>query len=267
MPNLNTLNIITAQARVPHFHEDFPLILFWSQKSGCTSLALWFFYQINLLETALEGYEDSEYIHNYEFSIYKSDVTYQDKLINTLQNKQTNAYKLVRDPYKRAISAFLFFIPFFEIQHPHWNPIKRYLYNNENSPKGFSFKQFLYYLQYNKEIDIAVDPHYAQQYVPGEEEFVTNYIYLENFDTTIRALEMKYNLKQAPLHILTNSKHHQSGKLLYEGNYADVDITDPLFPLFPTYQSFYDKETLELIHSIFYQDFKTYKYPKLLLNS
>ena len=78
---------------------------------------------------------------------------------------------------------------------------------------------------------------------------------------------MKYNLKQAPLHILTNSKHHQSGKLLYEGNYADVDITDPLFPLFPTYQSFYDKETLELIHSIFYQDFKTYKYPKLLLNS
>ena len=32
MPNLNALNIITAQARVPHFYEDFPLILFWSQK-------------------------------------------------------------------------------------------------------------------------------------------------------------------------------------------------------------------------------------------
>lgn len=58
MPNLNALNIITAQARLPHFHEDFPLILFWSQKSGCTSLALWFFYQINLLETALEGDKD-----------------------------------------------------------------------------------------------------------------------------------------------------------------------------------------------------------------
>ena len=41
MPNLNALNIITAQARVPHFYEDFPLILFWSQKADAL-LALWF---------------------------------------------------------------------------------------------------------------------------------------------------------------------------------------------------------------------------------
>ncbi|HFK1792859.1 TPA: hypothetical protein ACGXGE_005781, partial [Bacillus pacificus] len=34
--------------RVPLFNSNFPLILFWSQKSGCTSLAHWFFYQINL---------------------------------------------------------------------------------------------------------------------------------------------------------------------------------------------------------------------------
>ncbi|MEC3122054.1 glyoxalase, partial [Bacillus thuringiensis] len=37
----------------PHYHRKFPIILFWSQKSGCTSLANWFFYQIDLLQTAL----------------------------------------------------------------------------------------------------------------------------------------------------------------------------------------------------------------------
>ena len=100
MPNLNALNIITAQARVPHFYEDFPLILFLAKKR-MHFLALWFLSNKFTNETALEGCEDSEYIHNYEFSIYKSDVTYQDKLINNLQNKQTNAYKLVRDPYKK----------------------------------------------------------------------------------------------------------------------------------------------------------------------
>ena len=53
---------------------------------------------------------------------------------------------------------------------------------------------------------------------------------------------MKYNLKQAPLHILTNSKHHQSGKLLYEGNYADVDITDPYFLYFRHIKAFMIKK-------------------------
>ncbi|MED0906758.1 sulfotransferase family 2 domain-containing protein [Bacillus nitratireducens] len=259
MQNFNALSIITAQARLPHFQEDFPLILFWSQKSGCTSLALWFFHQINLLETALKG-RSGEYIHNYEYAVYKAHPAYREQVIRALKDKDKNAYKLVRNPYKRVVSAFLFFIPFFEIQHPHWGPIKKYLYNNENSPKGFSFKQFLYYLQDSKKRDIAVNPHYAQQYIPGEEEFVTNYIYLEKFNMTMRALEMKYNLTHTPVHILTKSNHHQSDKLLYEGDYADVDITDPTFPRFPTYQSFYDKETLELVYSIFYQDFKTYKY-------
>ncbi|MGQ4706058.1 sulfotransferase family 2 domain-containing protein [Bacillus thuringiensis] len=258
MTNLTTLT--TAQARIPHFQEDFPLILFWSQKSGCTSLALWFFYQINLLETALNNHSDLGYIHNYEYTIYKAHPMYQKQLISALQTKQKNTYKLVRNPYKRAVSSFIFFIPFFEIQHPHWRPIKKFLYKNENGDKGFSFKQFLYYLLHNKETNIDVDPHYAQQYIPGEEQFVTNYIYLEKFNMTIRALEMKYNLQHSPLHTLIKSKHHQSDKMSYEGNYADIDITDPLFPKFPTYKSFYDKETLELVHSIYHQDFTTYKY-------
>lgn len=30
--------------RTPLFHEDFPLILLWSEKSGCTTLLKWFFY-------------------------------------------------------------------------------------------------------------------------------------------------------------------------------------------------------------------------------
>ncbi|ANS51775.1 hypothetical protein BT246_64830 (plasmid) [Bacillus thuringiensis] len=75
---------------------------------------------------------------------------------------------------------------------------------------------------------------------------------------TIRALEMKYNL--------TKSWHHQSDKRSHEGNYADVDITDPLFPRLPTYKSFYANECLQLVHCIFHQDFKMYKYSSVLGN-
>jgi len=40
-----------------------------------------------------------------------------------------------------------------------------------------------------------------EQYEPGEEEFVTKYIYLENFSTEIIRLEQIYQLKTSPLHI------------------------------------------------------------------
>ena len=30
--------LIEYGERIPHFHKDFPIILFWSHRSGCTSL-------------------------------------------------------------------------------------------------------------------------------------------------------------------------------------------------------------------------------------
>ena len=47
MNNEDIKRIINHESRFPHFHPDFPLLLFWSPKSGCTSLANWFFFQID----------------------------------------------------------------------------------------------------------------------------------------------------------------------------------------------------------------------------
>ena len=49
MKNVNQelLNhVILHKDRIPHFHKDFPLILFWSHRSGCTTLANWFFFKL-----------------------------------------------------------------------------------------------------------------------------------------------------------------------------------------------------------------------------
>lgn len=48
--------------------------------------------------------------------------------------------------------------------------------------------------------------------------------------------------------------------MTYSGYYAKTDIINPKIPKFPTYKSFYDKETKELVKSIFHQDFKVYNY-------
>ncbi len=67
MKNVNQelLNhVILHKDRIPHFHKDFPLILFWSHRSGCTSLANWFFFQIGLFT---EAKKYNNFIHYYEF--------------------------------------------------------------------------------------------------------------------------------------------------------------------------------------------------------
>lgn len=245
-------------ARGPHFHQDFPIILFWSQKSGCTSLAHWFFYQINLFKEAIKY---NPFIHNYEYDIYKNSVYYFTGLANALNTNEKQAYKLVRNPYKRTVSSFLSLIAPPHIEHPEWKPIRYFLYQDENCNKKISFKLFLYYLKAHMTNLDAVNPHYVQQYIQDEEKFVTNYIYLENFSSEISNLENIYGLKKSPLDSLTKSWHHQSKNTIFKGDYADADITDPLFPRLPTYDSFYDNETIQLVEDIFNKDFTTYRYP------
>ncbi|MEC2713935.1 sulfotransferase family 2 domain-containing protein [Bacillus cereus] len=257
MDHTELYNFILKQGRVPYFHKDFPLILFWSQKSGCTSLAHWFFYQINLFKEAIK-YES--FIHNYEYDVYKNSTKYLIQVAIALQIKEKNTYKLVRSPYKRAVSSFTSLISPPNISHPAWKPIRLFLYGDETCNKPISFKLFLYYLRAHMNKLDEVDPHYSQQYIEGEEEFVTNYIYLENFNTGISKLEEEYKLKKSPLDLLSKSWHYQASKMIYKGVYAEADITTPIFTRFPTYDSFYDAETIQLVQEVFAKDFNMYHY-------
>ena len=101
MKNVNQelLNhVILHKDRIPHFHKDFPLILFWSHRSGCTTLANWFFFQIGLFNEA-KKYHD--FIHYYEFWVYKNNTNY----IPELQNGLLTAEKLFVNLYEIPIQG------------------------------------------------------------------------------------------------------------------------------------------------------------------
>ena len=102
---------------------------------------------------------------------------------------------------------------------------------------------------------------FTQQYIAGEEEYVTNYIYLENFYQEMKALEKRFELKTAPINEFSTSWHHQTPAMIYKGNFSEADITDPLFPL-PYFRKFYDTECIQLVQTIFQNDFNTYRYSR-----
>ncbi|MGN4254767.1 sulfotransferase family 2 domain-containing protein [Bacillus cereus group sp. MYBKT14-1] len=250
--------VITHGGRIPHFQQDFPLILFWSHRSGCTSFANWFFYQIGLYAEAIKY---DPFIHYYEFQVYKNKTSYYEELEREVLQLKKDTFKLVRNPFKRAVSSFLLLYdnPYAEKQ---WKNIKQYFYNDQNSNKGISFKQFLYYVKALDPKSNSLDPHFSQQYIQGEEKIIKNHIKLENFNEIISKIEQEYGLLQSDLSLLTQSPHHRAHKMTFKGNYADVDITDPSLPKLPTYKSFYDKETLDLVVEIFQDDFLMYQYSK-----
>lgn len=237
------------------FSENLPIILFWSHKSGCTSLTKWFFFQIGLLETALQH---NAWIHSYR-EIFCSRDDYISRVSTEIAQNTKTHYKLVRNPYERAVSSFVAFIgaSLFISSLEHLKPL---LFNG-----GISFKQFLRAINEVGASIYTIDPHFCQQYVEGEKEVVNNYIYLNNIEEEIRSLEKKYNLPHSPLEEFFSSVHHNPRKKVkYPYSLANTLFTIESFnkirSQFPSYDSFYDEETKQLVREIYKNDFQTYGY-------
>lgn len=258
----NHLNLIMQ--RIPLYNQAFPIILFWSQKSGCSSLAKWFFFQINLLDQA-QKYHPS--IHVYRGRVYNNPEN-RMRLINALSSDEKPTLKLVRNPYSRAVSSFLHVVHYYDdvLFSNLWTSL-----NNQNKNQGVSFKQFLYALKKVGSDINSIDGHIAQQYIEGEEQWVQQYIKLEHFNTSIPKLEKKYNLLKSPIESISQSFDHKS-LLISTKNYNLENYSEKLMTReillngnLPKYNNFYDQETRELCRELFMKDFQTYNYSKLLL--
>ncbi len=265
--NKTTLNNV-IKYRTPLYNIDFPLILFWSHKSGCTSFVKWFFFQIGILDKAIQYHP---WVHEYENQVYKRQSNYKEEMIEQILQSNKDIFKLVRNPYKRAVSSFLAIsqVGVFEMKsnplYKEWEKIGQYLYDNGNSNEGISFKQFLYYINMVGSDIGKIDPHMAQQYIEGEELFIKNYIHLENFNDHISKIEEKYRLVKSPLSVITKSNHHNDSLMNIIGNYSETRITKEYFSRksLPTYESFYDKESIGLVKDIFKKDIIMYQYKNI----
>lgn len=252
---------IIVRYRAPHFHKDFPIVLFWSQKSGCTTLAKWFYHQIGLLDEAMEY---NQWIHAYDQEVYKNKVNYLKAVLPSISSGEKTTIKLIRNPYKRAVSQFLILgTTEGAYWDKEWEKIRTVIYGNKHSERGITFKQFLTYIRDYRDM---ADNHFHPQYVAGEEFFVKKYIRLENFSKEIRKLERKYGLKKTDLSQFLQSPHHLSKSMVVNCDFSNVEITKGVFISnreLPTYESFYDSESISMVNSIFHNDFIKYGYKKL----
>ncbi|MFC7372983.1 sulfotransferase family 2 domain-containing protein [Fictibacillus iocasae] len=248
---------------VPLFNEKFPIIFLWSPKSGCTSLIKWFYFQTGVLEQALnyKKYIDSTgkhypWVHGYRMEIHQQQKRYKEDLLAYLLNGGKDVYKLVRNPYTRAVSSFFIFLAI---------PALHETVFPEEVQEGVSFKQYLYRIKTIGLDRKLINYHIAKQYTEHEEYIVRQFIRLENFETEIRAIEKNHQLIHSPISTLVQSFHHKAPnmKLNSKLNYSEVNM--PLKKLnghLPHYQSLYDAECKDLVWELFNDDFVKYGYHK-----
>ncbi|MCA0148545.1 MULTISPECIES: sulfotransferase family 2 domain-containing protein [Rossellomorea] len=254
--------------KTPLYHQNFPLMLMWTPKAGCTTFARWFFYQTGLLDTALE-YHPS--IHVYKNAVYFKQKRYMEAVLNDGLNKKV-VYKLVRNPYKRAVSSYFTIATYCYSSGSPDSPMDKdkerisAMFYPNTTYKGISFKQFLIYLSIVGADYTNVDGHIAKQYCLGEECLSPKLIKLENFNTEIKEIESGYNLLSSSDKILT-SPHSFSPQMTETEVNSDtiLSYTQLIHGPLPKYKSLYDKETIALCQHVFHDDFQYYQYGKEIL--
>ncbi|SDY91745.1 sulfotransferase family 2 domain-containing protein [Thermoactinomyces sp. DSM 45892] len=224
----------------PLYHEDLPIILFWSPKAGCTSLNKWFFFQIGLLDEAISY---NPWIHHFRIK-YMGQENYAI-WTKHIREGTKKVYKLVRNPYTRAVSSFVYYLE---------NP------STLKAPNPCSFKDFLLHMKQYREKNMGLDRHLAPQYYPFEQRMNIEYIYLEKFESEIRTIESKYGLLHSPLEDLCRSKHHRNPVEVERSVAVKMFSFSDLKTQMPSYQSFYTEETADLVQQIYKLDFEKYNY-------
>ncbi|WLR43112.1 sulfotransferase family 2 domain-containing protein [Bacillus carboniphilus] len=232
----------------PLYSNKFPIIIFYAPKCGCTSLKKWFLYQIGE-----DNLNINREIHKYYTKKYY--VPNKNEVIKSLKGKEKVVYKLIRNPYTRAVSIFLQTLRFKKIQE----------HINVDVTEGLSFKNFLQILTNRNLKHGPGNNHFAVQYTEGVEHLIDHYIKLESFNKHIRQIEAKYNLKNSPLNELIKSDHHNRSYMTLKEQYADTKLytkqivnNEPI----PSYDCFYDKETKSLVEKLYKVDFETYSYKR-----
>lgn len=199
--------------RKPLFHPELPVVLLWSQKSGCTTVAKWFFDQIGLLEEAL-AYRP--WIHKYEQQVYKRKPRYKRRVAAAIRSGEYEVVKVVRDPVVRAASAFLVLVEPGALKprhwaHKHWEGVAAWLAARGRSRgDGISFLEHLEMLGELADRGQPINQHLAPQAVPDEEEVVRTTVPIERFEAWAADFCDRHGRRRTDFARIADSHHHHA---------------------------------------------------------
>jgi hypothetical protein len=248
---------------LPLHHARVPFAIAWTPKAGCTSLTKWFLFHSGELAQALDHHR---WVHRYRIEVFQGRPGYADEWFEIVEGRTRPIFKLVRNPYDRAASAYLHTLRALSKvrgdREPGLARAARQMLARSGSSTRVSFRQFITALSESKRQSRAINPHLDPQYRTGEDALITRILKLETFEAETRGLEAQYGLTAAPFDVITRSSHHRPKSSAEPGSLADAELDDDALhgENTPAYDAFYDRSLRNFISELYSEDFARYGY-------
>lgn len=258
-----------ATRRLPLHAPGLPLVLLYTAKAGSGALIKWFLFQTGDLEQMADPHRG---VHRFYRSIQTRRPGYGWEAFRLMVSREKPIFKLVRNPYDRAVSSFLALVLHTRNEQPNpWGrkPLAAALRHSGKpvtAEPALSFRDFLRFLAWNGTANGEVNGHVARQHLAGEERRIDRVIKLERFVGEIRRIETEFGLARSPIEVIGHP-HNERSRLPRQTRCAacaaDLEITAAHVRRgrLPAYETFYDDETRRLVRECFAADFEAYGYP------
>ena len=244
----------------PLYRLGFPVIVCWSAKAGCTTVLKWFLHHTGLLDEAVGQHE---WLHDYRCQVLMAPLSaYVASCKSALRRGDAEVVKVVRDPARRAVSAYIHLIRHEYI--PTWEPGVRAWKRRVGLTRqaGLTFEQFLHFVIDARSSGRAMDIHFQPQWQAAWDRFVDRVVPLERLTDEFAAIEDRHGLPRTDMGRFSVSYHHNapdSGHrwprdvARFAATHEDVAALGT-----PPVEAFLDAGTLELVRSAYADDYDAY---------
>ncbi|RLC76615.1 MAG: hypothetical protein DRI61_12970 [Chloroflexi bacterium] len=222
------------------YSRDHKLVVLFSPKSACTFVTKWFFFQLGLLDEALQYHE---WIHEYRIHRFYKNAWYE-RFLHAILEQDYKTVKITRNPFSRAVSSYI-------------------VYLQQPGHAECTFEDFIEWLR-TIDIENYFDTHFTIQSHKLEIHDVLKPDYcfdmLESMEK-LREVENELGLVNANFHELRKSRHNTVRE--QETGYCGNKLMNKRSS-FPEYHHFYNDEMEQAVLDIYRIDFEMYGYPKKL---
>jgi hypothetical protein len=233
----------------------------WSARSACSQVMLWFYAHCGWLE---EATKIDFFPHHYRTGVMNRNPIYKEwrKLC---QLEETPFVRVIRDPYKRAVSSYHSAVKRPSICR---SDISKFLGRPISDKNGFSFRE---YLNFAESLDVAnCNMHIREQFNHFEEQVHPSFII--NVDAQdlyggLNQFEEKFGLPHADfksglLKVATEElgRRHHTKRFETPDDFSEVRLGRAgVRRLWPSYESLLNAQTRAQIQRIYRKDFAAYR--------
>lgn len=256
--------------RIGYHDDDVPFILLWSEKAGCTALLTWFLHHAGHLD---EASNYGRWVHHWEIDVMRKRPRYLERLRDRILDG-VPVYKLVRNPFDRAVSSYLTLLEFpDDAEHltiPMRAAVRRLVYGRDDVPYSFSIRQYLRWLA-DQDID-RIDGHHRAQTTALDARLEAlgipvALLRLERLDDELRSVEAQFGLDPVDRSELTAPPHHVARvdqPFPDRSAIADLQPGIPLVPgtVMPLAADFMTDDVVDTIATIFHRDIAAFGYER-----